>query len=211
MPTQTAFWWTPKYLREKKMYFLLFIHTPYQEMTGRRIWAQMHQKPQTQRSFRKACDELNCSTYYLTEHESYIKQKTCLAFLTEANPNPLKNKWGNLWRWRKRSINAKKHPFREKKCLCCRVLASVCFTEHIHTHTLEASCLNSLMRIKTIWHNFLLKHRFWAARLILISSLFLTENRIKTFFIFNSLEQEMYYYYLFINKMLPTSSLICQI
>lgn len=120
---------------KKKMYFLLFIHTPYQEMTGRHIWAQMHQKPQTQRSFRKACDELNCSTYYLTEHESYIKQKTCLAFLTDANPNPLKNKWGNLWRWRKRSINAKKHPFREKKCLCCRVLASVCFTEHIHTHT----------------------------------------------------------------------------
>lgn len=55
---------------KKKKRFLLSIHTAYQEMTGRRVWAQMHQKPQTQRSFRKACDELNCSRYYLTEHES---------------------------------------------------------------------------------------------------------------------------------------------
>lgn len=83
----TAFWWTPKFFRvgkKKKTHFLLSIHTAYQEMTGRRAWAQMHQKPWTQRSFRKACDELNCSRYYLTEHESYIKQKACLVSLTGA-------------------------------------------------------------------------------------------------------------------------------
>lgn len=131
----TAFWWTPKYLRGGKKCISCFPFTPLiKKWQADAFELRCTKSPKHKEALEKPVTSWTAVGNILLNMNHISNKRPVWSFWQKLQEF---EKWmRNLWWWRNRSINAETIHFRKKKCLCCRVLASVCFTEHTHTHTL---------------------------------------------------------------------------